>query len=266
MIMDKLLQIKNLKVEFYLPENKICAVNNANLEIAKNEVLVLAGESGSGKTITVLSITGILPPQAKIINGEIFFENRDLIKLDQQQLSKIRGKEIAYIFQEPTSFLNPVFNIGEQIAEVIRLHQNKTEKQARLAASELLDLVKIKHAPQRLLDYPHNLSGGMNQRVMIAMALACRPKLLIADEPTTSLDITTEINILKLLLELKDKFNFSILFITHNLSIASRIADRIAIMYKGEIVQVGDRANIFRGAGHKHTKELIFAYEKIGKI
>ena len=263
--MDKLLQIRDLRIQFHLPEEKICAVNNANLEIGKNEVLVLAGESGSGKTITALSITGILPPRAKIIKGEIIFQGNDLIKLNEQQLAKIRGKEIAYIFQEPTSFLNPVFNIGEQIAEAIRLHQNKTEKQARRQTIELLDLVKIKDAPQRLLDYPHNLSGGMNQRVMIAIALACRPKLLIADEPTTSLDITTEINILNLLLELKNRFNFSILFITHNLSIAKRIADRIAIMYKGEVVQVDDKDNIFRSRGHKHTEELIFAYEKIGK-
>lgn len=265
--MDNLLEIKDLKVNFYLNDQVITAVDGLNLDIGYDEVLVLAGESGSGKTVTVLSITNILPiRQTKIVSGSINFIGRDLLKLDEVNLVKIRGREIAYIFQEPTAFLNPVYTIGDQIIEAIMLHQYKTKKEAYSVAVDLLDQVKIKDPEMTLLDYPHQLSGGMNQRVFIAMALACRPKLLIADEPTTSLDVTIEAEILKLLMDLKNKLGFSLLFITHNLSIARKISNRVCIMYKGKIVEEGNREAIFNAPKHFHTRELINAYERIGKI
>ena len=264
--MDKLLEIKNLKVSFYLDNKTLAAVKGVNLEIANGQALVLAGESGSGKTITALSIAKILPANARVDGGEIIFEGRDILKLDEKSLRKIRGKEIAYIFQEPTAYLNPVYTIGNQITEAIILHQDKNKKEASKETLELLGRVRIQDPERVSLDYPHQLSGGMNQRALIAMALACKPKLLIADEPTTSLDVTIEAEILKLLMELKKELKFSLLFITHNLSIAKKIADKVSIMYKGEIVEEGACESIFSSPRHFHTKELINAYQKIGKI
>lgn len=264
--MQNLLEIKELKVSFFLDDKIITAVDGVNLCIAYHEVLVLAGESGSGKTITALAATKILPQNAKVVSGSANFMGRDLLKLEEASLVKIRGKEIAYIFQEPTSFLNPVYTVGNQIIETIMLHQNKTKNEARWGALELLTKVGIKDPQRALLAYPHQLSGGMNQRAFIAMSLACRPKLLVADEPTTSLDVTIEAEILELLLDLKGKIGFSLLFITHNLSIAKRIADRVCIMYKGKVVEEGSREKIFNFPEHFHTKELIRAYEKIGRI
>lgn len=264
--MANLLEIRDLKVKFYLDNQAIDAVDGVNLDIDYNEVLVLAGESGSGKSVTALSITRILPDNAKIISGEINFCGRDLLKTDETDLVRIRGEKIAYIFQEPTAFLNPVYTIGSQIVEAIMLHQNKALPQARKEAEELLRLVKIKEPVRVMLDYPHQLSGGMNQRAFIAMALACKPKLLIADEPTTSLDVTIEAEVLNLLMELKREIGFSLLFITHNLSIAKKIADRVCVMHKGKIVEEGKRDIIFSSPKHFHTKELINAYEKIGRI
>ena len=261
-----LLEIRNLKVVFNLNNQAIAAVDGVDLDIKEDETLVLAGQSGSGKTITCLSVTRILPAAANIESGSIKFKGEELLKLDEEGLRRIRGKEIAYIFQEPVAYLNPVFNIGSQITEAIMLHQNKSRKEALQEAEKLMRLVKIKEPRQNLLAYPHNLSGGMNQRVMIAMALACKPKLLVADEPTTSLDVTTEAEILKLLCELKKDLGFSLLFITHSLSVAHRIADRIAVMYQGKIVEQGSRDEVFSSPKHFHTKELIVAYEKIGKI
>lgn len=264
--MNNLLEIRNLKINFYRDSKIITAVDGLNLDIGFNEVVVLAGESGSGKTITALSITKVLPQGAEIVSGSVNFDGYDLLKLDGISLIKIRGKEIAYIFQEPTSFLNPVYTIGNQIIEAIMLHQNKTKKDAFKEATDLLIQVRIKEPERISLNYPHQLSGGMNQRAFIAMALACKPKLLIADEPTTSLDVVMEAEILNLLLNFKKKMGFSLLFITHNLSIARRIADRICIMYRGKIVEEGRRETIFESPKHFHTQELICAYEKIGRI
>ena len=261
-----LLEIRDLQVSFKLDNQTITAVDGADLDIKEGETLVLAGQSGSGKTITCLSVTRILPRAASIESGSIKFKGEELLGLRAEPLRRIRGKEIAYIFQEPAAYLNPVFTIGSQIAEAIILHQNKSGKDAFQEAEKLMGLVKIKEPRQNLSAYPHNLSGGMNQRVMIAMALACKPKLLIADEPTTSLDVTTEAEILKLLSELKKNLGFSLLFITHSLSVAHRIADRIAVMYQGKVVEQGSRDEVFSKPRHFHTKELIAAYEKIGKI
>jgi ABC-type dipeptide/oligopeptide/nickel transport system ATPase component len=264
--MEKLLEVKNLKVDFNLDNQIIHAVAGVDLNIAKDETVVLAGESGSGKTITALALTRILPPNARIVSGEIFLEGRDLVGLDERQLSGIRGKKIAYIFQEPMSYLNPVYTIGEQIREVIILHQGSGREEAQRKAMELLEQVKISEPDRVMSSYPHQLSGGMNQRVFIAMSLACKPDLLIADEPTTSLDVTIEAQILKLLVELKAKFGFSLLFITHNLSIARKISRRVYVMYQGKIVEEGLTDKIFNAPVHFHTRELIAAYQKIGKL
>ena len=264
--MNNLLEIKNLKVNFNVEGQVVHAVREVYLDVREGEVLVLAGESGSGKSVTALSITRLLPKTAEIVSGVINFHWVDLVKLNEEALSEIRGKEIAYIFQEPTSYLNPVYTIGNQLMEAIMLHHDKTKVQAQKEEVELLDLVKIKDPGRVIYDYPHQLSGGMNQRVLLAMALACKPKLLIADEPTTSLDVTVEAQILQLLLELKKQLGFSLLFITHNLSIARRIADRVSVMYRGKVVEEGNVEKIFSNPEHEHTKELIKAYEKIGKI
>ncbi len=264
--MPNLLEVKDLKVDFQLDNQLIHAVDGVNLRVEKNEVVVLAGESGSGKTITALALVKILPPNANIVSGEIILEGENLLFLSEKQLSLIRGSKIAYVFQEPVSYLNPVYPIGEQITEVIILHQKISRKEARGRAIELLEDVKISEPVRVLSSYPHQLSGGMNQRVFIAMSLACRPVLLVADEPTTSLDVTIEAQILKLLLELKGKFGFSLLFITHNLSIAAKIANRIYVMHRGKMVEEGRVEDIFHNPRHFHTKELIAAYQKIGKL
>ncbi|MBM3255408.1 MAG: ABC transporter ATP-binding protein [Candidatus Omnitrophica bacterium] len=264
--MQNLLSINNLRVGFSLGGKSIEAVKGVNLKIGHNEAMVLAGESGSGKSITSFAITKILPANARIIAGEVYFGGEDLLKLDEKALADVRGSSIAYIFQEPSSFLNPVYTIGSQISEVIMLHQRKSREEAGLAALELLQQVKINDTQRVSESYPHQLSGGMNQRAFIAMSLACKPKLLIADEPTTSLDVTIEAEILQLLMQLKRQLGFSLLFITHNLSIAKRIADRVSIMYQGKIVEEGSCAEIFSSPKHFHTRELIQAYEKIGKL
>jgi len=264
--MAEFLEIKDLKVNFYLGKGVISAVDGVCLNIRQNETVVLAGESGSGKTITALAITKLLPANAQIEKGSVIFNGQDIAALSNKQLTALRGKEIAYIFQEPTSYLNPVFTIGDQITETIILHQNKNQTQAFNETLELLRLVNISNPRKTMFDYPHQLSGGMNQRALIAMAIACKPKLLIADEPTTSLDVTIEAQVLELLLNLKKQLGFSLLFITHNLSIAKKIANRVYIMYKGKIVEEGLKEEIFYKQNHFHTKELIQAYEKIGRL
>jgi ABC-type dipeptide/oligopeptide/nickel transport system ATPase component len=264
--MEKLLVVKNLKVDFQLDDRVIHAVEGVDLRVDRNETVVLAGESGSGKTITALALTRILPRNARIVSGEVLLEGKNILDLEESQLSLIRGARIAYIFQEPTSYLNPVYTIGEQITEVIILHQDKLRKEAREQAKRLLEAVQISEVDRVFSSYPHQLSGGMNQRVFIAMSLACKPDLLICDEPTTSLDVTIEAQILKLLIRLKKELGFSLLFITHNLAIANKIASRIYVMYQGKIVEEGLTSEIFNSPKHFHTRELIAAYQKIGKL
>jgi len=264
--MNTLLQVENLKVVFKSGKKEITAVDGVNLHLNNAETLCLAGESGSGKTITALAVTKILGVNAEIISGSVLFEGKELLTLNERALEEVRGAKIAYIFQEPAAFLNPLYSIGNQIMEVIMLHQKKSKKEARKIALELLSRAKINEPGRTFFDYPHQLSGGMNQRVFLAMALACRPKLLIADEPTTSLDVTTECQIIQLLMDLKREYGFSLLFITHNLSIAHRIADRICVMHRGKIVEEGTRETIFNHAAHFHTRELLAAYKKIGRI
>ena len=227
------------------------------MDIAEGEIVALVGESGSGKTITALSITRILPKTAQIISGEVIFQNQDLLKVSDTQIEAIRGRDISYIFQEASASLNPVLTIGRQITESIMLHQKKDKNEARELALDLLKLVHLRHPETIFKSYPHQLSGGMNQRVMISIALSSRPKLLIADEPTTALDVTIEKEIIRVLLELKEKLNYSILFITHNLALIQEFAHKIAIMYKGRIVETAAPKTIFSSAQHPHTQELI---------
>lgn len=264
--MVDILRVEKLGVGFYADARLNIAVEDATFGLKEGETLVLAGESGSGKTVSALAITKILPHTAKILSGSVRFYGQSLLDADADTLIKIRGRQISYIFQEPSSYLNPVISIGDQLVEAICAHGEINAKDARAQARELLGMVNIPDPERAFNSYPHQLSGGMNQRVFLAMALASKPKLLIADEPTTSLDVTTEAQILELLLKLKAKIGFSMVFITHNLAIARKIADRICIMYKGKVVEEGDVNKIFTAPVHFHTRELIVAYERIGRI
>ncbi len=254
-----LLTIRNLNIYFSHQDTVIKAVDNLYLDIHEYEVLGLDGESGSGKTISALAITKLLPRGARIISGQIIFEDKDLLKMSEEKLREIRGSKIAYIFQDPVSSLNPVFTVGQQLTEVILFHQGKTKHQADKEATRLLKLVKMPKPDEILSSYPHQLSGGMNQRAMIAMALANNARLLIADEPTTALDVTIEAQIIELLEDLKSKFNLSILMITHDLGLVRRFADRVSIMYQGTIVESANIDEIFNNPKHPHTKALIEA-------
>lgn len=254
---NKILEIRNLKIQFHQHKIIIKAVDGLDLDIFEEEILALAGESGSGKTMTALSITRLLPPNAEIISGKIIFQKRDLLKVSKAQIEAIRGRDISYIFQEAAASLNPVLTIGRQITESIMLHQNKGKKEVFDEALELLRLVHLPRAENILRSYPHQLSGGMNQRVMIAMALSSKPKLLVADEPTTALDVTIEAEVMRMLLELKAKMKFSILFITHNLALVEKFTQRAAIMFRGRIVEQADSKKIFSSPCHPHTRDLI---------
>jgi peptide/nickel transport system ATP-binding protein len=270
--MESLLKIENLKTYFYTYKGVAKAVDGINLEIKEDEIFGLVGESGCGKSVTALSILRLILPPGKIVEGKIIFEDRNLAELGERELRDIRGSKIAMIFQEPMSSLNPVYTIGHQIMEVILLHQGKElkktlsrgsrKKEVRKKAVELLKLVKISE-PEKVVDqYPHELSGGMRQRCMIAMALACKPKLLIADEPTTALDVTTEAQILDLIRDLKYNLHNSVLFITHDLGIIAELCDRVAVMYAGKIVETGDVKAVFTAPKHPYTVGLMNAIPK----
>jgi peptide/nickel transport system ATP-binding protein len=255
--MKALLEIKDLKTYFYQDNLVIKAVDGIELKIKPGEIVGLVGESGCGKTISALSVTQILPSEAKIVSGEIRFLGKDLLKLKQDKIRKIRGKQISYIFQEPATSLNPVFTIGQQIMEVLTLHLNLDIKGARKSAKELLLEVGISSPEQRLFAYPHQLSGGMKQRAMIAMAIATQPKLLIADEPTTALDVTIQAQILDLLLKLREEIGISILLITHDLSILSDFTDYVYVMYAGRIVESAPVKLLYQRPLHPYTQGLL---------
>lgn len=257
--MDKLLDIRNLKTYFYTEDGVVPAVDGVSFYIKPGETLGLVGESGCGKSVTSISILRLIPePPGKIMeDSEIFFQGRNLLKLPKSEMKKIRGNEISMIFQEPMTSLNPVFKIGDQISEVLFLHQRMNKLQARKKSIDLLNLVGIPRPEKVIDDYPHALSGGMRQRAMIAIALACNPKLLIADEPTTALDVTVQAQILELMKELKDKINSSVMLITHNLGVVAETCDRIVVMYAGKIVEEGNVDSIFEDPKHPYTVGLL---------
>ncbi len=262
---DTLLQVRNLGVTFHLSEREVMAVRDVSFSLARGETLGLVGESGCGKSVTAFSILRLVSPPGEIISGEVIYGGRNIVAMTSEEVRSIRGKDIAMIFQEPMTSLNPVFSIGFQISESIMLHSGAAKKDARDLTIEMLGLVGIPNAEKRFDSYPHEFSGGMRQRVMIAMALSASPSVLIADEPTTALDVTIQAQILALLLEIQQKKNMSLLLITHDLGIVANIADNIAIMYAGEIVETGKTGDIFSNPGHPYTRGLFEAIPRVGE-
>ncbi|MFP4661431.1 MAG: ABC transporter ATP-binding protein [Halanaerobiales bacterium] len=256
--------MKNLKTYFYTEGGIAQAVDGVNFEIYRGETLGVVGESGCGKSVTSLSVMRLIPePPGKIVDGEIIFKGKDLTKLSNAEMRKIRGNEISMIFQEPMTSLNPVFTIGNQISEAIMLHKKVNKKAAMAQSVEMLRKVGIPLPEQRVHEYPHQLSGGMRQRVMIAMALSCNPELLIADEPTTALDVTIQAQILDLMNELKDKFDMSIMMITHDLGVIAEVCDRVAVMYAGKVVEYTDVKTLFKNPRHPYTWGLMNSIPKL---
>jgi peptide/nickel transport system ATP-binding protein/oligopeptide transport system ATP-binding protein len=255
--MKELLKVKNLKTYFFTHEGTVKAVDEVSFSVNQGKTLGLVGESGCGKSVTALSIMRLIPnPPGKIVSGEIWFEGKNLLKLDEKEIRKIRGKKISMIFQEPMTSLDPVFTIGHEIVEVIQLHQGLNKDEAKKKAIEALKIVGIPDAEKRIDHYPHQLSGGMRQRVMIAMALSCNPTLLIADEPTTALDVTIQAQILRLINDLKDKFGASVMLITHNLGVIAEMCDYVAVMYAGHIVEYTNVDTLFHNPLHPYTRGL----------
>lgn len=260
---EKLLEIKDEKLSFFTPAGEVKALNGVSFSMNEGEVLGIVGESGSGKSVTAYSIMGLTAYPGKLIGGTIYFNGHKIEKMSEKEMRKIRGNEVSIIFQDPMTSLNPVYTIGNQITEVIRLHTGKSKKEAYDRAKELLELVGINEPTKRLKQYPHELSGGMRQRVMIAIALACEPKLLIADEPTTALDVTIQAQILELMQELRQKLGMSIIMITHDLGVVASMCERIAVMYAGHIVEYGTADEIFYEPKHEYTKGLINSIPKL---
>jgi oligopeptide/dipeptide ABC transporter ATP-binding protein len=257
-----LLEIKNLKLEFTSGDRNLRAVDDVSITIDAGETVCLVGESGCGKSVTALSIAQLVPmPPAKYVGGEILLNGRDVLKMSKQELRDIRGGVVSYIFQDPSASLNPVFRVGNQIKESLKLH--RPDKATNEEVIRLLKLVGIPAPESRIKDYPHQMSGGMQQRVMIAMALASEPKLLVADEPTTALDVTIQAQILELLLDLKKRLGMSILLITHNLGIVGDIADRVAVMYAGQVVEMSPAKDLLKRPLHPYTKALMNSVPKL---
>jgi oligopeptide/dipeptide ABC transporter ATP-binding protein len=261
--MQHLLEVNNLQTHFPTRAGLVRAVDGVSFYIDKGELLGLVGESGCGKSITALSIMRLIAPPGKIVGGEISFDGKNLLKLSDREMRAMRGDDIAMIFQDPMTSLNPVFTVGEQIAEALRLHRKLSRKAARDGAIEAMREVSIPDPARRINDYPHQLSGGMRQRVMIAMALACDPKLLIADEPTTALDVTIQAQILELLNELRKNRELAILLITHDLGVVAEVADRVAVMYTGRIVEESPVEELFARPRHPYTEGLLRSVPKL---
>jgi peptide/nickel transport system ATP-binding protein len=259
-----LLEIKSLKTHFFTAAGVVHAADGIDLTISKGETLGMVGESGSGKSVTALSVMRLIPKSlGRIVEGQIHFEGRNLLDLTPAQMRDVRGKEISMIFQEPMTSLNPVYSCGEQIAEAIRLHEGLNRRDAMDKTVDLLRLVRVPNAERRVKEYPHQLSGGMRQRVMIAMALSCNPKLLIADEPTTALDVTTQAQILDLLNELKEKLDLAILLITHDMGVIAEATQRVVVMYGAQIVEEATVTELFREPLHPYTQGLLRSIPRI---
>lgn len=254
---DYLVEIKDERLSFFTPAGEVKALNGVSFHLNEGEILGIVGESGSGKSVTSYSLMGLTAYPGKLVGGDLYFNGHHINEMSEKDFQKMRGNEVSLIFQDPMTSLNPVYTIGNQIMEVITLHTNKTKAEAHERAKELLTLVGINEPEKRLKQYPHELSGGMRQRVMIAIALACEPKLLIADEPTTALDVTIQAQILELMMELKEKLGMAIIMITHDLGIVAATCEKIAVMYAGHIVEYGTTDDIFYRPKHEYTKGLI---------
>ena len=260
---EKLLEIQDERLSFFTPAGEVKALNGVSFSMEQGEVLGIVGESGSGKSVTAYSVMGLTAYPGRLVGGTVQFNGHQIDQMTEKEFRKIRGNEVSIIFQDPMTSLNPVYTIGNQIVEVILLHTDKNKKQAWERARELLELVGINEPERRLKQYPHELSGGMRQRVMIAIALACEPKLLIADEPTTALDVTIQAQILELMQELREKLGMSIIMITHDLGVVASMCEKIAVMYAGHIVEYGTTDEIFYDPQHEYTKGLIQSIPKL---
>ena len=261
---ERLLDVKNLKTYFFTDEGVVRAVDGVDLYIEKGETLGVVGESGCGKSVTALSIMKLIPqPPGRIVEGQINYDGTNLVDLPANRMRKIRGKEISMIFQEPMTSLNPVFTVGEQIAEAIRLHEGLGRRDAMAKTVEMLKLVHIPNAERRVKEYPHQLSGGMRQRIMIAMALSCNPKLLIADEPTTALDVTIQAQILDLLNELKAKLRMAVMLITHDMGVIAETAQRVVVMYAAKVAEEAPVSELFKEPLHPYTQGLLRSIPRI---
>ena len=259
---EKLLDIKNLSVTYKTEDGIVYAVNDLNMEIGHKETLGFLGETGAGKTTTAMTIMGLLPtPPGKVTSGEILFDGRDMLTISDKERRSILGEEISMIFQDPMTSLNPSMRVGDQIVEMIRLHKKIGKKEAMVEAENLLEMVGIRR--ERARSYPHQFSGGMKQRVVIAIALACRPKLIIADEPTTALDVTIQAQVMNLIKELKEKFGTSMILITHDLGIVAEICDKVAIMYAGQIVEYASVEKVYNNPSHPYTNGLFNSIPKL---
>ncbi|NPU21511.1 ABC transporter ATP-binding protein [Bradyrhizobium sp. LMG 8443] len=259
-----LLEIKGLKTYFNSDEGQVQAVDGVDISINRGETLCVVGESGSGKTVTAMSVLKLIAmPPGRIAGGQILWQGRDLVPLNSSEMNKIRASEIAIVFQEPMTSLNPVYTVGDQIAEVIRLHQGLSKKAAMERAAEMLALVQLPNPQRRIHDYPHHFSGGQRQRVMIAMALSCNPKLLIADEPTTALDVTIQAQILDLLLDMKERLGMSIMLITHAMGVVAEVAQRVVVMYAGRVAEEAPVERLFANPRHPYTQGLIRSIPRI---
>ncbi len=260
---DRLLKVEDLYVSFFTHAGEVKAVRGISYDLNYGEVMGIVGESGSGKSVSSYGLMGIIPEPGKIIGGSILFDDKDITKLTEKEMLKLRGKEVGMIFQDPMTSLNPVFTVGDQIDESLKKHTELSKEQRKQRIIELFELVGINQPEKRLKQYPHEFSGGMRQRVMIAMALACNPKLLIADEPTTALDVTIQAQIVDLMKDLKEKINMSIIFITHDLGVVSEICDKVSVMYAGNIIESGSIDDIFYNPKHPYTWGLLKSVPKL---
>ncbi|MFN6999788.1 MAG: ABC transporter ATP-binding protein [Elioraea tepidiphila] len=261
-----ILEVQDLRTHFFTQDGVTRAVDGVSFALEPGETLGIVGESGCGKSVTALSILRLLPPKlSRIVGGKVIFEGTDLVPLDEPAMREIRGNRIAMIFQEPMTSLNPVLTIGEQIAEAVRIHQGASQKDALARAVEMLKLVRIPDAERRVGDYPHQFSGGMRQRVMIAMALSCNPKLLLADEPTTALDVTVQKQILRLMLELKERIGSAVILITHDLGVVAERCARVMVMYAGQVVETGPTAAVIAAPRHPYTRGLMASIPPIDR-
>jgi oligopeptide/dipeptide ABC transporter ATP-binding protein len=262
---DAILEVRDLEVTFFTADGALRAVDGVSFDITPGRTLGLVGESGCGKSVTALALMRLVPPPGRITGGHVRFQGRDVLAAPEAEMEGLRGNRISIVFQEPMTSLNPVFTVGDQIAEVFRVHQGLGSSEAWERAVGMLARVRIPDPAQRARDYPHQLSGGMRQRVMIAMALACRPALLIADEPTTALDVTIQAQILDLIMEIQEEMAMAVLFISHNLGVVSQVADEVAVMYAGRIVERADTQALFAAPLHPYTRGLVETLPRIGE-